>query len=149
MIKHSPAGVMMTSLILEVFQINGLLLAEGDKLSKELGLTSARWQVMGALADGPLTASQIARKMGLKRQSIQRLVDVLSEQDILAFEENPYHRRAKLIHLTQAGHLLYKKMSTVQIEWINSIAKGFDEKNIEEAVALLRGFKLSLKPDTE
>jgi DNA-binding MarR family transcriptional regulator len=70
-VKHSPSEAAMTDLVLEIFRVNGLLLAVGDRLTKELGLTSARWQVMGALADGPLTAAQIARKMGLKRQSVQ------------------------------------------------------------------------------
>ena len=91
-LNHSPSGAAMTELVLEIFRVNGLLLAVGDRLTRELGLTSARWQVLGALADGPLTAAQIARNMGLKRQSVQRLVDVLSEQGILIFEDNPHHR---------------------------------------------------------
>jgi len=48
----------MTNLILEIFRVNGLLLAAGDRLTRDLGLTSARWQVLGALAEGPLTAAQ-------------------------------------------------------------------------------------------
>src|SRR5467141_3144788 len=76
---HSPAGRALTQLILDIFRLNGSLLAAGNELTRDLGLSSARWQVMGALAEGPLPAAQIARNMGLSRQSVQRLVDMLAE----------------------------------------------------------------------
>ena len=49
----------------------------GNRLGAGAGLTSARWQVLAALAlaGRPLTVAQIARTMGLSRQSVQRLVD--------------------------------------------------------------------------
>ena len=59
---HTPAGAALTELVLTVFRVNGLLLDAGDRMTKDLGLTSARWQVMGALEQGPLTAAQIARE---------------------------------------------------------------------------------------
>src|SRR5574341_228754 len=122
--RRSRAGAAMTELILEIFRINGLLLAEGDRLTKPLGLTSARWQVMGALADGPLSAAQIARRMGLKRQSVQRLVDLLEEEQIVRFEENPDHRRAKLVRMTEAGERKYAKISQIQASWVNLLSQG-------------------------
>ncbi len=39
-----------TGLVIEVFRMNGDLLAAGDALVGDLGLTSARWQVLGAIA---------------------------------------------------------------------------------------------------
>jgi hypothetical protein len=45
---HTSAGRTLTDLVLEVFRLNGRLLAAGDRLSKTVGLTSARWQVLGA-----------------------------------------------------------------------------------------------------
>ncbi|MDH3233798.1 MAG: MarR family transcriptional regulator, partial [Alphaproteobacteria bacterium] len=39
----------VTALILETFRLNGRLLAAGDRLVGDLGLTSARWQVLGAI----------------------------------------------------------------------------------------------------
>ena len=84
--KRSRAVEGLTGLILEIFRANGLLLAAGDRLSKDLGLTSARWQVMGAIGDGPLTASQVARRMGLTRQSVQRVVDLLAGEGLIALD---------------------------------------------------------------
>jgi len=139
----------MTELVLEIFRMNGLLLAVGDRLTRELGLTSARWQVLGALVDGPLTVAQIARNMGLKRQSVQRLVDVLSEQGIIIFEDNPNHRRAKLVLLTQVGWRKHEQISEIQTRWVNSISGGLDLKELNAAVALLRDIEVQLQQRTD
>src|ERR671932_2222211 len=90
-------------LALEVFRLNGALIAAGDALVAPLGLTSARWQVMGAVAEahGGLPVAGIARNMGLVRQSVQRLADELAGEGILRFAPNPHHRRAKLVQLTE------------------------------------------------
>jgi len=111
-------------------------------------LTSARWQVLGALADGPLTAAQIARNMGLKRQSVQRLVDVLSEQGILRFEGNPHHRRAKLVRLTEAGQRKYEQISKIQAEWVKNVSRDVDVKELNAALTLLRNLEVRLQQRT-
>ena len=81
----------LTELILEVFRLNGHLLAAGDALVRDLGLTSARWQVIGAIALSPvpLSVSQVARNMGLSRQNVQRIANELESQGVLQFEPNP------------------------------------------------------------
>ena len=48
--RHTPGGEALTDLVLAVFRLNGRLLAAGDHLVSDLGLTSARWQVLGAIA---------------------------------------------------------------------------------------------------
>lgn len=92
-------------LALAVFATSGRLIETGNQLVAPLGLTSAWWQVLGALrySPVPLPTASIARNMGLTRQAVQRIVDVLAERGMVVFEDNPHHRRAKLIVLTQAG----------------------------------------------
>ena len=128
-----PTGVAITELILKLFRVNGLLLTVGDRLTKDLGLTSARWQVMGALADGPLTVAHIARNMGLKRQSVQRLVNVLAQQGLLMLVDNPHHRRARLVQLTATGRNQYEQISQLQAHWVNNISEGLDVTNLKLA----------------
>jgi DNA-binding MarR family transcriptional regulator len=77
---HKKAGKAFTELVLETFRFNGRLLLAGDRLAKPLELTSSRWQVLGAIEEKPLTVAQIARKMGLARQNVQRLADALHEK---------------------------------------------------------------------
>ena len=81
--RRTSEGETATEVVLATFRANGLLLAAGDELAGTQGLTSARWQVLGAitLADMPLSVPHIARRMGLTRQSVHvtvnRLVDEL------------------------------------------------------------------------
>ncbi|MCL1535887.1 MarR family transcriptional regulator [Xanthomonas nasturtii] len=93
------------ALALAVFAANGRLVSAGNALVAHLGLTSAWWLVLAALryAPAPLPAASIARNMGLSRQAVQRIVDVLAEQGLVEFQPNPHHLRAKLVALTRAG----------------------------------------------
>ena len=67
----SRGGQTFSELLVEVFRVNGLLLAAGDDLARPAGLTSARWQVLGVVDHGPVTVAQVARIMGLTRQSVR------------------------------------------------------------------------------
>jgi DNA-binding MarR family transcriptional regulator len=92
-------------LAVAIFAANGTLIGAGNRLVAPLGLTSAWWQVLAALrySPVPLPTASIARNMGLTRQAVQRIVDVLAERGLVAFQPNPHHQRAKLIVLTPAG----------------------------------------------
>lgn len=92
-------------LAVAVFQANGAIKANGDRLVADLGLTASLWQVLDALerSDGEQTVAEIARLMGLRRQSVQRSADILHEQEFVDFVDNPVHKRAQLVRLTPAG----------------------------------------------
>ncbi len=138
--KPTPAASAFTELLLKAFKLNGLLLATGDRLVRHLGMTSARWQVMGAIdvAQVPLTVAQIARNMGLQRQSVQRLANILSVETLVRFVENPHHKRAKLVELTERGHAILKKVKRVQVTWANQISSGIRERDLKQTEAVLQ-----------
>ena len=52
-VEPSKAGMALTDVILDLFRVNSLLLMQGDRLVSDLGLTSARWQVLGAIVYAP------------------------------------------------------------------------------------------------
>ncbi|MEA3536681.1 helix-turn-helix domain-containing protein [Rhizobium sp. CC-YZS058] len=93
------------ALVIAIFAANGRLTDMGNSLVRPAGLTTAWWQVLGALgyAPTPLTVSDIARAMGLTRQGVQRVVDLLAAHGHVAFTPNPHHQRAKLVAITEAG----------------------------------------------
>ena len=134
----------LTGLILEVFRINGALIAAGDRLVADLDLTSARWQVLGAiaLAPAPEPVARLARAMGLHRQGVQRIVNELEAEGIVALADNPHHRRARLVRLTRKGEALYHKADRRQKPWAKHLAKGFDAKAIAASEALLKSLHL-------
>ena len=93
------------SLVIAVFALNGRLVETGNQLVGRAGLTTAWWQVLGAIGYSPLPlpVAHIARNMGLSRQSVQRVVDLLAERGMVKYRTNPHHQRAKLVALTHAG----------------------------------------------
>jgi DNA-binding MarR family transcriptional regulator len=88
---------------LGVFRLNGQFLAVAEELARPAGLTAARWQVLGAVLREPLPVSGVARAMGITRQSVQRIADLLVEHGLAEYRPNPAHRRAKLLAPTDAG----------------------------------------------
>ncbi len=130
----------VTELILEIFRTNGRLLAAGDALVADIGLTSARWQVLGAIALSPvpLPVAHIARNMGLTRQAVQRLANEMARDGLVRFVANPHHRRARLVLLTPRGKAAYDSAMKRQEPWADGLAEGLSAKEIEAATATLR-----------
>jgi len=133
----------VTELILEVFRLNGRLLAAGDALVGDMGLSSARWQVLGAaaLSPVPLPVAHLARNMGLTRQSVQRLVDDMTNDGLVRYAPNPHHRRAKLVLLTDRGQMAYRAAMDRQAPWAHELAAGLTPEAILSATSILRGLR--------
>lgn len=113
--KPATRTVAVSNLALAVFRMNGALLHWGDRLVEPLGLTSARWQMLGAiaLADTPLTAPQVGEVMGVTRQGAQKQLNLLLEQGMLESRPNPAHKRSPLYSLTQRGRVLYERVDAL------------------------------------
>lgn len=85
------------------FRLNGTILRAAEEIAAPAGLTPARWQVFGVALDQPKSVSEMARELGLARQSVQRLADALVAEDMAVYEKNPQHARAKLFTPTDSG----------------------------------------------
>src|SRR5262245_31866737 len=120
----------LTRVMLSLFRVHGELLAAGDRLVEPVGLTSARWQVLGALARGPLTVSQIARVMGMSRQGVQRTADQLERDTFLNFAPNPAHAKSDLLKLTSKGEAALRRATERQIAWSRKLARDFKDTEL-------------------
>ncbi|MTE14868.1 MarR family winged helix-turn-helix transcriptional regulator [Nocardia aurantiaca] len=92
------------------FKLNGQFLAIAEKLAKPSGITVAWWQVLGAILHKPLPVAGIAREMGITRQSVQRIADLLADKGFVEYRPNPVHRRAKLVAITESGHAAVREI---------------------------------------
>ena len=124
--------------MLEVFRLNGALLRHGAALTAPLGQTQARWQVIGAVAEATRTVPQIARRMGMTRQGVQRIADLLVDEEVVTLVPNPDHARSPLLRLTQKGRRLEQKLGNIGARWSESMAGGMNPRNLERAVAVIR-----------
>jgi len=146
---RTPTGEAATDVILSTFRANSLLLGAGDLLGAREGLTSARWQVLGAiaLAERPLTVPQIARRMGLTRQSVHATVKRLVGDGLLEIAPNADHRRSPLVDLTGSGRSRYEAIDRMQAAWVNGLARGLDRSDLETAARVLDELSRRLEDD--
>ncbi|MGH1482601.1 MAG: MarR family winged helix-turn-helix transcriptional regulator [Geminicoccales bacterium] len=131
--QRTPVGTALTELMLDLFRLNSQILTAGDRLVADLGLTSARWQVLGAIieADRPQPVAWLARDLGANRQNVQRIVNDLHKEGCVIFEPNPHHRRAQLIVLTDRGRQIFDAAMDLQTPWVNSLSDGLSAKDIK------------------
>ncbi|OPZ00607.1 MarR family transcriptional regulator [Bradyrhizobium sacchari] len=149
--KRTPAGEALTGFILELFRANGLLLTAGDRLVASLGLTSARWQILGAIVDAgrPEPVAWLARNLGANRQNVQRIVNDLERDGLVVFEVNPHHRRAQLVVLTDKGRQIFDAAGRLQTPWVNGLADGLSVKEIEAAHRVIGALRDRLEESGE
>jgi DNA-binding MarR family transcriptional regulator len=147
--NRTPAGVALTDLILDLFKLSNRMLVAGDRLVADLGLTSARWQVLGTIvaADRPQPVAWLARDMGANRQNVQRIVNDLAKEDMVAFAPNPHHRRALLVVLTDKGKQAFEAAMDLQAPWISRLAEGLQIKDIVTTHDVLIALQRKLESD--
>ncbi|GGV55383.1 MarR family transcriptional regulator [Streptomyces longisporoflavus] len=122
---------------LGVFRLNGQFLSVADELAKAGGLTAAWWQVLGAVLREPLPVAGIARAMGITRQSVQRIADLLVRRGLAEYVPNPAHRRAKLLRPTDEGLAAVRKISPGHAEMAARLTDALGEDELAEAVRVL------------
>jgi DNA-binding MarR family transcriptional regulator len=133
----------LTDLILALFRVNNATLVWGDRLVQPFGLTSARWQVMGAItyADRPQTVAWLARDLGANRQNVQRIVNELAAEGLVRFEANPHHKRAQLVVLTKEGQEAYNQAIGAWDSAATELAAGLSPDDLaatQRVLAVLR-----------
>jgi DNA-binding MarR family transcriptional regulator len=131
--KRTPAGDALTNLMLDLFRLNSLVLTGGDRLVAPLSLTSARWQILGAIvgAERSQPVAWIARDLGANRQNVQRIINDLHKDGLVVFEPNPHHRRAQLVVLTDKGRQVFDAAMELQTPWVNRLSEGLTVKELE------------------
>jgi DNA-binding MarR family transcriptional regulator len=152
-IQRTQAGSALTDLMLDLFRLNSRMIAAGDRLVADLGLTSARWQVLGTIiaAGRPQPVAWLARDMGANRQNVQRIVNDLEREGLVEFQTNPHHRRAQLVVLTDKGKQSMDAAMRLQAPWINDLAEGLSLEDIDatrRVMTSLRG-RLEGNSDTD
>lgn len=137
---HSPKRKLFLDLVLSLFRLNGLLVAEGDHMAEALGLTSARWKVIGvvALAHSGVTVPGIARALGQSRQAVQRITDVMEHDGLLRYQDNPEHKRSVLVCLTDRGQEVYTALRAVQDPWAIDNTEDVPVEELETGLQLVR-----------
>lgn len=144
--KSAVRSETFTDLVLAMFRASNLTLAWGDRIVGPLGLTSARWQILGAIAaaDHPKPVSALARDLGANRQNVQRIVNLLDRDGLTQFEVNPRHRRAQLVLLTAKGSQAYRDALAAYFPQAERMAERFSLDELQIARRVMDGLVVKL-----
>jgi DNA-binding MarR family transcriptional regulator len=134
---RTEAGEVFTSFVVEVAMLGHFVTAAGERIAGEGGQTLARWLVLDAVAEQPQTVAQVGRLRGMARQPVQRVADLLVEEGLASFSDNPKHRRAKLLGLTAHGRQVLDTINAYQAVWANDHGDRLGIQRLENARALI------------
>jgi DNA-binding MarR family transcriptional regulator len=136
-VERSELGDAFSGLVVRVFRLEGILAAAGDAFAEPAGQSTARWRVLAAVEDEPRSVAQIARAWSLARQSVQRIADLLEQDGLIDYADNPAHRRAKLVRLTADGRRTLQRIQAAQGSWANAAGEEIGRATLEAANSAL------------
>jgi DNA-binding MarR family transcriptional regulator len=144
---HTAPGEVLTALIIPVIQLNAHFSRAGEAIASAGGQTLARWLVLEAVATAPSTVARIARGLGLTRQSVQRIADLLAGDGLTAYMENPEHERSKLVRLTPRGQRTLRTIQAAQRVWADRVGAEVGEADLRHASRVVDRLANALKSD--
>ena len=125
---------LLSALAKTAFRLNGQFVAIGEELARPAGLTAAWWLVLSTVLDRPLTVAEVARQIGLQRQSVQRVADVLVDGGLAGYQSNPAHRRAKLLKPTEDGRAAIRRIAPAHAAFARRLAAEHSTRALEQAL---------------
>lgn len=136
---QSEISRLISETVITVFRTNGRMLEWGDAFTAPFGLTSARWQILGAIgwARQKSTAPKIAEQMGISRQGAQKQLNLLVEDGLVEKIANPAHRRSPVYRLSPQGEALYQRVSAAWASHVNTLEERFSENDLETTFRVL------------
>ena len=136
-------------MIFEALRFGSALTMAGEALVAPVGLSPARWQVLATAAylSEPCTVADLARRLALTRQSVQRVVNDLAAAGQVTLADNPQHARAKLVVPTEPGLAVLSQAEALRRPWTARLAEGLAAEEVRAAEALLRVIRQRLARD--
>ncbi|MDA8368926.1 MAG: MarR family transcriptional regulator [Nocardiopsaceae bacterium] len=143
--RPTEAPDLLSATALAAFRLNGRFLDISERLARPAGLTAARWQVLGTVLREPLPVSTIARTMGITRQSVQRIADLLVADGLAQYLPNPAHSRAKLLCATDDGIAAVRRIDPAHAELAHRLAAELDTAELQRALESLERLSAALE----
>ncbi|MEV4078142.1 MarR family winged helix-turn-helix transcriptional regulator [Nonomuraea fuscirosea] len=140
----SESAELLSGMALGSFRLNGQFLHVAEGLARPAGMTAAWWQVLGAVLDEPLPVAGIARAMGMTRQGVQRIADLLVERGLAEYRPNPAHRRAKLLRPTAEGRAAIAEIIPGHQEFADRLVGELGVETARDCLEALRRLSAAL-----
>src|SRR6202167_4263532 len=110
MIADQKPQALVPLIVADIYELAGRLRDYGEAIARTVGQTQARWQVLSAASAEPHTVPQIARLLGVTRQNVQRIADLLVTEGSASYRDNPDHRASPHLVLTRRGRAAFDQL---------------------------------------
>ena len=117
----------------------------------EAGVRDVGWSVAGRAVvaflaqEGATTVPEVARRLDLPRQAVQRQVDDLLALGHVEHLANPRHRRSALLQLTPAGRLAWDGIEATELAAMGRMAPQQSDDDLRTAIAVLAALQDDLR----
>jgi len=147
--RHTAAGTVLTELIIPVIRLEAHFSRAGEAIAATGGQTLARWLTLEMVAGQPATVAQVARRLDLTRQSVQRIADLLDKDGLTQYVDNPAHQTSKLVRITARGRQTLRAIQSAQRAWANSLGARIGEADLRQASRVVDQLTRLLKDDSD
>jgi DNA-binding MarR family transcriptional regulator len=134
----TKAATLIPLIVADIYELAGHFRADGEEIARAVGQTQARWQVMSAASADPLTVPRIARRLGVTRQNVQRIADLLVAEGWATFTGNPDHKGSPFLLLNARGQAALAKIAKAAGQSHARLARQLAETDVG---ALHRGLR--------
>ena len=141
----TPEQELLSALAKTTFRLNGQFLAIGEGLARPAGLTASLWQVLATVLPRPRSVAEVAREIGVTRQGVQRLADVLVDRGLAEYQPNPAHRRAQLLAPTTAGREALRRIGPAHAGFADRLAEALGIKSLRASLATVESLSQALE----
>lgn len=139
----SNPQALLPIVVADIYELAGRLRGYGEAIARTVGQTQARWQVMSAAAsERPHTVPQIARVLGVTRQNVQRIADLLVTEGAAEYRGNPDHRASPHLALTRHGAAALERLTKAAGGYHARVARKLSPADV---VSLQRGLRRLLE----
>ena len=136
---RTPAGEALVDVVVELARAFFKMRAAGQRIGAVTASRGGLWGLLRSLkAEGPQTVPQIARARPVARQHIQKLANEMAADGLVAFIDNPAHKRSKLLRLTPRGEARYGELSERLRDLCERMALDIGEEDLRITASVLR-----------
>jgi DNA-binding MarR family transcriptional regulator len=122
----------------DLYEAAGAVRQVGEAVAGMVGQTQARWQVLSVLSTSGWTVPQAARRLGVTRQSVQRVVDLLVADGLVELRPNPDHARSPIAQLTTSGLETLDRIREAARPWHRAVAAQLSLADLQRARSVLQ-----------
>ena len=110
-----------------IIRINGAFLEVAEKIcSDDPLITVPIWRVIAVIRINPMTVPEVAKYLGIKRQSVQSTVNQMKRRGLINLRKNPNHKTSPLVILTKKGNEKVDDIFKYQKKLTEVFIKGTD-----------------------